>query len=211
MRDFLTYLREQDSRSPASAATTDFGQGRGAELRRKYAAKLDEQARKALRAGAAVETFLRLNAAISPLTIPAALVDIYRIADGECSSGFLLPDIEFMRIDYVMAAIEANARVCEMEVLPKHLTEMIPFMRDGIGNQILVRAVNLGEPSDESIYFLDAQELRLSVISNNLFKFFKRIEEMHCANKLEGAVVCPGDFRFLTVREREIARAIEGT
>ena len=184
------------------------GEGRTAELRRKYAALLGEQTKKALRYGAnkAVET---LRTAVGCRHVPRDLAALYAFADGEFNSGALLPELEFMRADFVQKAIDANRQACTMDLLPRFMLHAIPFMRNLVGSQVFMFSQDDDSEEDQNVYLLDNEDLVVLRMSMGLPLFMKRIFLMRAENDRVGGAPCTGDFRELTPCELRIVEGLE--
>lgn len=199
------YIEGVDDGSPAEVTTA----GRTAELRRKYAALLNEQTKKALRPAADERTLEKLMSAVRPRSVPSGLIGLYEFADGEFNSGVLLPELEFLRVEYALKAMEANRRAHEMDLLPKFMAHSVPFMRNAVGSHIFMMAGFEGLPEDPSVYLLDNEELMVLRLSGSLPSFITRIILMREANDKQRGPVCTGDFRDLSPVEQDVAMRVE--
>jgi hypothetical protein len=180
--------------------------GRTAELRRKFAARLDDVSRIAFRSPAPEEAIERLAEHVLPMELSQDHREMYTVADGECSIGVFLPNIEFLRVDYVKAVLDANRQAVSMGALSRLVLSALPVFRDLAGNQFSIVARSDLKPG---VYFLNLEELEMRMISTSLRRFAERLVRMNERNRQAASVVCPGDFRTLSQEEVAIAEGVE--
>lgn len=193
--------------APAVDALSGHTSGRTAELRRKFASRLAELSGVRLRSPASEHQLARLCKASNADGLPEGLAELYSVADGEASSGFFAPELEFLRSDYAIKLLQANDEALSMGLLPHDVKNTIPIFRDSVGNQIVVthsRAASSG-----LVGFVDMEQARFVHISKSVGHLICRLVQMKKLNEKAGFAACPGDFRHLTQLELDVAGRVE--
>jgi len=180
--------------------------GRTAELKRKFASRLAELSEVRLRSPASDLQIERLHRAVGVSDLPLAVIELYSVADGETTSGFFAPELEFLRVDYVEKLLQANSEACMTGLLPPALEHCLPLFRDSVGNQVVVM---LGPVKCGEIAFVDMEQPKVSVISKSTGHFINRLIQMKRINEEAGTAKCPGDFRNLSAAEFGVANSVE--
>lgn len=176
MRELLTRVFEDP---PSDGAVTNVG-GRTAELRAKFAKRLEEQSRKAFRPPVRAEDLKNLGDFFSPLAIPSQLVELWGLSDGENNEGLICQNLQFLRASYARKFSEANRNAISMGLVGARIREMVPFMRDSSGNQFLVPAALPNQAQEKSSVFLaDFESGQMYLVSGSVRNFFTRIVGAH--------------------------------
>lgn len=181
---------------------------RGEQLRRKYAQKILEVTVVGLRTPAESEV-AALEASISPARLPKSIRSVYSVCDGECTSGFFAPSLEFLRCSYVAKWKAGNREAVVAGAIPDVVAAMLPIMRDVVGNQLLLPLREEHEQIDTPVFYLNLESFSIRMVSSGVQFLFRRLLDMREANLSSGFVSCSGDFRALTAKETEIAKSIE--
>ncbi len=179
--------------------------GRTEALRRKFASRLAELSEVRLRAPASESQVAKLSRAAGVAGLPQEVLELYSLADGESTSGFFAPELEFLRVDYVDQLLRANGEAHAMGLLPAASKSCMPIFRDSVGNQLVVML----EPEMRGqIAFINMETSGFGVVSSSTGNLIHRLIRMKRANEV-GTTSCPGDFRMLTPAEIDIANSIE--
>lgn len=182
--------------------------GRAAQLRAKFASQLADLSRVDFREPASDKEIDSLRAVFGTGGLPGHVADLYRLADGECSQGVFVPQLEFLRVEFVVALKAANETAISMKVLPKELVGSVPIFRDSIGNQLVL--IEGGVSSLQGgVYYLDMESLEARIVSETLPALIERLVQMHEQNAGASKLQCPGDFRRLSQAEEVIASRVE--
>ena len=195
----------QPEQSPV--ASPEPARGRTAELKRKFASRLAELSEVRLRPPVSDLLIAKLRRAVFRSDLPQEVLELYSVADGETTSGFFVPELEFLRVDYVLKLLQANDEAHKMGLLPATLESCVPLFRDSVGNQIVVM---LG-PVElcGQIAFINMEQPKLQVISRSTGHLISRLAQMKRMNQEAGKATCPGDFRNLTSAELVVASSVE--
>jgi hypothetical protein len=183
------------------------GVGRLALLREKFASRLAEATEVRLRAPATSTQMAIFARAVDPNALPEGIIELYMTADGETSSGFFVPELEFLRIDYSVELWGANSEALAQGLLPPSLRCPLPIFRDSIGNQIVV--ILDSAALYNQMAFIDMEKASCRIVSKSVESFVARLVQMKKINEDSVATKCPGDFRSLTSVELEVAHFFE--
>lgn len=181
---------------------------RGEMLRRKFATKLLEVSAVGLRQPS-IDNIRLLQEGILPFHLPLHIRHFYEQCDGEFSSGFFAPYLEFLRCEYVLKWSMAHRSAVDAGALPSSILRMAPIFRDKVGNELFVLTFAREGVAESPVMFLDLDAFLIRQVSIGIQQFFTRLVAMRQANIDAGIPVCFGDFRNLSEKETEIALRIE--
>lgn len=206
----ITKLLERHGYKQVSLSRSeDVGAGRTAELRRKFASRLAELSEVRLRPPILPSVDARITSSLMPYAWPEEARELYSVSDGESSTGFFAPELEFLRAEYSMKLFAANREAIEMGLLPAELRSMLPIFRDSVGNQLVVPLVDPSKDPKKGVLFVSMESASVWQVSKCLTFLVTRLLRMKDCNAAAGRIVCPGDFRSLNGLEAAVATEVE--